>query len=285
MLYETESLPVPLESLKPVFPVGASLAPAEPQEFGFPRYARGVAVTQKATKGPIVLKHELARAIGTFAGLGPLPTLQPGSKAARRREKASAKQANTLSKKSIERVEQHIAVHSRSPASDLLKFRLSLRAGLRAGEIAALRVEDMLAANGAISDKIEVRTLKQRYTKRSRKVEMHPEIREALAELLTQHPCATRVAFSLGRDGQPRYQSAGCVANWFHRLYRNAGLLNCSSHSGRRTFATEVARHLPAHQGSLRDLQIVMGHARIASTECYLEQSDKMGEIIRSLGA
>lgn len=228
---------------------------------------------------------KLMRSLAALAEFAPLPTLQPGSKAERRRRKAATKRANPLSKSMAQRTEGYIAEHSRSLESDLLKFRLSLRAGLRAGEIAAVRVEDMLAANGSISDTIEVRTLKQRYKKRTRTVNMHPEIREALAALLQQHGTAKLVAFSIGRDGQPRYQSASCVANWFFRLYKNVGLGGCSSHSGRRTFATEVAKRLPAHQGSLRDLQIVMGHARIASTECYLEPSDAMGEIIRSLGS
>lgn len=234
---------------------------------------------------PIMLTSKVMRAVAALQELGPLPTLQPGSKAERRRRKAAAKRANTLTKLSIKKAEAYIAEHSRSHGSDLLKFRLSLRGGLRAGEISALRVEDMLSSNGSISDTIEVRTLKQRYSNRTRHVDMHPEIREALAQLLADHPTATQVAFSVGRDGKPRHQSASCVTNWFHRLYKNAGLLGCSSHSGRRTFATDIARQLPAHQGSLRDLQIVMGHARIGSTECYLEPSDKMGQIIRSLGS
>ena len=250
------------------------------------RLARLAQVPAKASPPDQMMPiQELMRSFAALPEFAPLPTLQPGSKAERRRRKAATKRANTLTKTSTQLTERYIAEHSRSPPSDLLKFRLSLRAGLRAGEIAAMRVEDMLAANGSISDMIEVRTLKQRYQKRTRKVEMHPEIREAFTALLQQHQTATFVAFSIGRDRQPRYLSASCVANWFFRLYRNVGLLGCSSHTGRRTFATEVARQLPAHQGSLRDLQIVMGHARIASTECYLEPSDKMGQIIRSLGS
>lgn len=266
--------------------ISTSFGPDAATQFGFSQLvpARPAAPASVRNRR-VVLAPELARAIGTLANLNPLPVLQAGSKAERRRRTAGANRANTLTKNCVDQVEQYIADNSRSPASDLLKFRLSLRAGLRAGEIAALRVEDMLNANGTIADTIEVRTLKQRYKKRTRDVEMHPDIREALRAVLQKYPSATHIAFSLGRDGQPRYQGAGCVANWFHRLYRKVGLLGCSSHSGRRTFATEVARRLPAHQGSLRDLQIVMGHARIGSTECYLEQSNKMGQIIRSLGS
>ncbi|MFM6830806.1 MAG: tyrosine-type recombinase/integrase, partial [Novosphingobium sp.] len=99
------------------------------------------------------------------------------------------------------------------------------------------------------------------------------------------HPSATHAAFSIGRSGVLRPQQASRVANWFFRLYKAAGLSGCSSHSGRRTFATEVARKLPAHQGSLKDLQVALGHARLSSTECYLEPSNQMAQIIRSLGS
>jgi integrase/recombinase XerD len=233
----------------------------------------------------LALGPELIRALEAFPEFTHLPTLKPGSKAERRRRKAASKQAKTLTKKAIELTERYIAEHSRSRASDLLKFRLSLRAGLRAGEIASLFLEDMMEANRRPSPIITVRTLKQRYQKRTRDLPMHPEIREALEDLLAEHPHAMVPAFSIGADGRLKRQSASCITNWFHRLYKNVGLIDCSSHSGRRTFATEVARQLSVQQGSLRDLQVAMGHARIASTESYLEPSDNMRAIIMGLGS
>lgn len=234
---------------------------------------------------PIALPAQLVELFVGSPKFGQLPTQTAGSKAARRRRKGSVKRANALTPKAVRQVEEWISCESRSPASDLLKFRLSLRAGLRAGEIAELRIQDMTAANGMIQDFIEVRTLKQRSNASTRKIEMHDDIREALADVLERHPHATHAAFSIGRGGALRLQQASCVANFFFRLYKRAGLHGCSSHSGRRTFATELARLLPAHQASLRDLQVAMGHARLSSTECYLEPSNEIGRAIRSLGS
>ena len=105
-----------------------------------------------------------------------------------------------------------------------------------------------------------------------------------LAALLDWHPGATHAAFSIARDGSMRRQSASCIANWFFRLYRDAGLEGCSSHSGRRTFATHIARGLGAFDGSIKDLQDLLGHACLSSTECYLEPSNRIDQLVRSLG-
>jgi integrase/recombinase XerD len=139
----------------------------------------------------------------------------------------------------------------------------------------------MLNANGSIAEEIEVYASK---TKSRRKIPMHEEVHDALVMLLEKHPDATHAAFSIGRDGALRRQSASCVANWFFRLYRSAGLIGCSSHSGRRTFATGIARLLGGGRGSLADLQRLLGHVNLASTECYLEPSDRVAELVRSLG-
>ena len=97
-------------------------------------------------------------------------------------------------------------------------------------------------------------------------------------------PAATHAAFSIAHDGTLRRQSASCVANFFFRLYRAAGLEGCSSHSGRRTFATQFARRLGTYEGSIKDPKDALGHACLSSTECYLEPSNRIDQLIRSLG-
>jgi hypothetical protein len=49
--------------------------------------------------------------------------------------------------------------------------------------------------------------------------------------------------------------SAGAVQVWFHRLYQELGFSGASSHSGRRTFITRIAKKLVEAGGSLRDVQ------------------------------
>lgn len=210
------------------------------------------------------------------------PTIRRGSKAAARRYKGPVKRANLLTPNALKLCAEWIATKSRSPQSDQLKLLLAVRAGLRASEISDLPIDAMLDARGRIQDEIEIYARK---TKTRRTLPMHPEIRDALEALLIRFPQATHAAFSIGRYGHLRHQSASCVANWFHRMFRSAGLKGCSSHSGRRTFATEFGRLLGGYQGSTKDLQMALGHACLSSTECYLEPSDRIADLIRSLGS
>ena len=61
------------------------------------------------------------------------------------------------------------------------------------------------------------------------------------------------------------------IVVWFNRAFRNTGLQGCSSHSGRRTFITRAARLLPQAGGSLRDVQLLAGHASITTTQRYID--------------
>ena len=61
------------------------------------------------------------------------------------------------------------------------------------------------------------------------------------------------------------------IVNWFAAVYAEAGLTGCSSHSGRRTFVTRTARALVRAGGSLRDVQELVGHRSLSTTERYIQ--------------
>jgi hypothetical protein len=61
------------------------------------------------------------------------------------------------------------------------------------------------------------------------------------------------------------------IANWFSATYAELGLDGCSSHSDRRTFITRSARMLAKTGGSLHDLQELVGHRDLATTQRYIE--------------
>ena len=61
------------------------------------------------------------------------------------------------------------------------------------------------------------------------------------------------------------------IVNWFAKAYRAIGLQGCSSHSGRRTFITRAARLVHQAGGSLRDVQLLAGHASIETTQGYID--------------
>jgi integrase len=63
------------------------------------------------------------------------------------------------------------------------------------------------------------------------------------------------------------------VQIFFQRLYQRLGLKGASSHSGRRTFVTSLAKKIVAAGGSLRDVQQLAGHASLSTTQRYIEGS------------
>ena len=52
---------------------------------------------------------------------------------------------------------------------------------------------------------------------------------------------------------------------------RRLGWEGYSSHSGRRTFCTKVARKITEAGGSLKDVQALMGHESLQTTSRYIE--------------
>jgi len=64
---------------------------------------------------------------------------------------------------------------------------------------------------------------------------------------------------------------AATVAQRFFHVYARLGFVGCSSHSGRRTFLTNCARKISLVGGSLRDVQLLAGHADLTTTSAYIE--------------
>ena len=97
-----------------------------------------------------------------------------------------------------------------------------------------------------------------------------PELAKALARLYGDGK-APGTRLILNSRGQPL--GANGTAQWFLRLYHSLGFEGCSSHSGRRTAITGWARKIAAAGGSLRDVQSLAGHASLADTQRYIDQS------------
>jgi integrase len=194
---------------------------------------------------------------------------------------AQGKQAKILTEANIARMLREVET-SRYPLRDRVTVLLSVRAGLRAKEIAMVTWSMVLDADDNVGDVLELHNGASKGYKGGRQVPLHPELRRALVELQAHDKPDGGARIIRGeRDGTVDRKSVG---TFFARLYARLGLKGCSSHSGRRTFVTGLAKRIVAAGGSLRDVQQLAGHTILQTTQRYIEgNSDAKRKAIEML--
>jgi integrase/recombinase XerC len=160
---------------------------------------------------------------------------------------------------------------TRYPWRDRVLFLLSVKAGLRAKEIASLTWGMVTDAERQVSETLHLENRASKGKKGGRSIPLHTDLHAALVMLQARsgEKAAHNQPVIFSERG--RGLSAAAVQLWFHRLYTSLGLAGCSSHSGRRTFITRAARKVSEAGGSLRDMQQLAGHASLAMTQSYIE--------------
>jgi integrase len=157
----------------------------------------------------------------------------------------------------------------RYPKRDRVMVLLSIRAGLRAKEIANARWSMVTDAEGNVGDALHLTNGASKGKNGGRIVPLRKELRDALAALYADRkPDAKDRIIHSERDAG---MSAGAVQVWFHRLYAELGFNGASSHSGRRTFITSMAKKIVTAGGSLKDVQELAGHSSLSTTLRYIE--------------
>lgn len=185
-----------------------------------------------------------------------------------------SRQAKTLNRNQVDAILNFLAARRNGLRNQVI-FLLSVKAGLRAKEIALLRWEMAVGSDGELATQI---TLSDDATK-GRSGRLIPLNKLLRAKLFEHHQIAVakpnfnpmdRVV-STERSSQTSPQA---IVNMFSHWYRELGLVGCSSHSGRRTFITGAARKIASVGGSLRDVQYLAGHSSLQTTERYIEYSE-----------
>jgi integrase/recombinase XerD len=150
-------------------------------------------------------------------------------------------------------------------------FLLSVKAGMRAKEIAALRWQMITDADGEICEQISLPNSASKGEGGGRTIPLNVKLKAALFDLHESRKARLAPSHPVIYSERGHKMSAGAVTVWFHRLYRDLGLVGCSSHSGRRTFITRAARRVVEVGGSLRDVQQLAGHSNLGTTQRYIE--------------
>ena len=186
-------------------------------------------------------------------------------------------QAKVLTEKEVRKVLLHIASRKHSSRNRAM-FVVLNATGMRVGELAALRLCDVLTPTGEIVDEIRL-AADQTKGSRGRVVVLNQKAQEEiknylmtrfkLKDLLAVTMTDTSRALFTTQKNPNRGFSSSTLAQHFHYMYRGAGIMGASSHSSRRTFLTTLSE-----MGvSVRVLMDLAGHRSLAVTQRYLESN------------
>ena len=186
------------------------------------------------------------------------------------------KQSKVLNKSQIEMVSNYLR-SKRNGLRNQTIFLLSVKVGLRSKEISQLSWKEVCNSDGKIGDYINL-TNKTSKGKSGRIIPLHRDVKQNLIELLDIH--RGYMGFNINssfivRTERSPFTTSQSIVNMFQKWYRTLGLIGCSSHSGRRTFITETSKKISLVGGSLRDVQMMVGHSSLQTTQRYIESDSE----------
>ena len=186
-------------------------------------------------------------------------------------KKTMAKQAKTLNQQELRKVLDYISTRKHA-ARNRAMLMTTFLSGMRVGEVSSLRIRDVIDAEGNVRN--EIRLTPEMTKGDSARIVF---INERLLKELEQY---LRINKSNNPDSKLFYSqkktsngfNANTLTQHFHFLYKRAGLDGASSHSGRRTFITNLA----SKGVGVRVLMNLAGHKSIATTQAYIDINDNM---------
>ena len=179
------------------------------------------------------------------------------------------KQAKTLKNEELKLVLAYVAIR-RHAARNRTIILASFLSGMRAHELASLKIGDVVDEDGRIRNEI-VLTAAQTKGRRARRVFLNVKLKRELAAYVKSDCAKKPLSSSLFVSQKGKAFSPNTMCQLFLNVYSGCGLKGASSHSGRRTFITNLA----SKSVSVRVLAELAGHSSIATTQRYIEVNDE----------
>ena len=177
------------------------------------------------------------------------------------------KQSKILSDKQIKTMLFHLGLRNQ------LIFLLSAKSGLRAKEVSQLKWSMVVNSEGTVSNAIHL-TDNASKGNSGRVIPLNKDVKGLLVRLFDneskRHDYDVNSSFVI-RTERSKSTSAQSVVNMFANWYKDLGFVGCSSHSGRRTFITNLSKKIGLVGGTLRDVQSLAGHSNLQTTQRYIE--------------
>jgi integrase/recombinase XerD len=178
------------------------------------------------------------------------------------------KQSKVLTDKQVEVMISYLSGR-RNGLRNKVIFLLSVKSGLRSKEISGLSWSMVVGPDGEVGDTINL-TNDVSKGKSGRVIPLNRILKQSLHDLLMEHRELPGFDVRTGnviRTERQDHTSPQSIVNMFQRWYREVGFVGCSSHSGRRTFITNTSRKIGLVGGSLRDVQVMVGHKNLQTTQ------------------
>jgi len=179
------------------------------------------------------------------------------------------KQARILTKQEYKRLLAIVDSNKHAQRNRAVVF-LSFYAGLRACEIASLRLHDVVNDENKVKTQLVLEKHMTKGNERQR-VMLNSVLRKELQKYVDSVCCtySRNDAFIKSQKGSAF--SPLTMSQLFARLYKQAAIEGASSHSGRRQFITTLAEK----QVNVRVIQALARHKSLNTTMLYVDINDK----------
>lgn len=178
-------------------------------------------------------------------------------------------QAKSLTPAELEHLLEFVSQRTYAMRNRLI-LAFGFHAGMRVGEISSLTIGDVMNPDGRVKTEVRL-SADQTKGRHPRTVFLPQRLQTELQEYLDIRKPANPVHPLFVTAGRRAF-SANVLTQHLYWLYRAAGISGASSHSGRRTFITNLA----SKGISVRVLASLAGHRSIAVTQKYIDVNDDM---------
>ena len=177
--------------------------------------------------------------------------------------------ASTLDQAQHQEMLQFLS-NSRHSERNKAIYLLTYRAGLRIGSVAGLRLNDVIDTSGKLKEVVNLHSSIVKGGKNYAAYINHPELREALVDFLRIRRARRGVdALFISQKGSAFTPNS--LSHLMLKIYNTAGFEQASSHSGRRSFATNILRS----GVDIVALKTLMNHSNIATTAEYVSHNEE----------
>jgi integrase/recombinase XerD len=158
------------------------------------------------------------------------------------------------------------ARHSRR---NIAIYLLTYRAGLRIGSVAGLRLNDVIDSSGKVNEVVNLHSSIVKGGKNYAAYINHPELRQAIEEYIAVRPGGRPIeALFVSQKGNGF--TSNSLSHLMLKLYGSAGFDGASSHSGRRSFATNIL----CSGVDIVALKTLINHFNVSTTAEYVSHNE-----------